>query len=164
MAKSPAEIQKAYRERQKALKQTSRPLPKPKPKPTPDAATSSPSRPFSAFLKERESNLMFPESLHWVGVELEADLMSDRPKIEMAPAWEEIGRDLNSLTLASSMVEIFIDAAKELAGLINEYKFEEIDRQIAGASPIKAAELEQLKKRLSKRTSHFFPVFDAKGD
>lgn len=156
MAKTQAEIQKAYRERKKAQAKSQRVLPTP----VLDPVMASPTRAFAAFLKEREENFMLPENLHWVGIELETDLTAERPKLDRAGDWEEMGLEVNSLTVATSMTAILIDAAKELAELINAYKIEEIDRQMQDASPVKKGQLEALKKRLAKKTSHFFPVIE----
>lgn len=103
---------------------------------------------------------MLPENLHWVGIEIETDLMQDQPKLDRTAEWQELGLEVNSLTVATAMAEILIDSAKELSGLINAYKLEEIDRQMQNASPVKKGQLEALKKRLGKKTSHFFPVIE----
>lgn len=153
MAKTQAEIQRAYRERKKAQAKAEQS----KPVPSIDPALSKPSRTFAAFLKEREDNFLLPESLHWVGIEIETDLTEETPKLERKGDWEDMGLEVNSLTVAMSMSAILIDAAKELAGLINAYKLEEIESQIREASPVKRAQLEILKQRLEKKTSHFFP-------
>lgn len=159
MVKTAAEIQRAYRERKKARELAERRVPQP----TADLATAKPSRPFSEFIKEREDNLMLYENLHWIGADLSPDLTSERPKLEREDDWQEMGLEVNSLTLAIAMVGIFTDAAKELSILVNEYKLEEIDRQMADASPIKREQLERLRKRLGKRTSYFLPVIEEKG-
>lgn len=88
------------------------------------------------------------------------DLANEPPKLEKADLWKEQGIEVNSLAVAAARMEVFIDAAKELAQLINAYKLEEIDRQMKNASPVKKGQLEALKKRLAKKTSHFFPVID----
>ncbi|WP_421413525.1 hypothetical protein [Agrobacterium tumefaciens] len=156
MAKTQAEIQKAYRQRQKALPKP----PKQKPSPVIDAPFSHPIQSFASFLKAREANFMLSENLHWVGIEIETDLTQDEPTLDRAAEWQELGLDVNSLTVATAMTEILIDAAKELSGLINTYKLEEIERQMPSASPVKKEQLEALKKRLTRKTSHFFPVID----
>jgi len=156
MAKTRAEIQKEYRERKKAEAQAKRA----KPTPTVNPLISQTSRSFAAFLKERESHIMFPESLHWVGIEIGADLTSERPRLEMAKAWQEMGLKVDSLTVATAMVEVLTEAAKEIAEYINAFKLEEIEHQLAIAAPAKAQHLEALKKRLAKKTSHFFAVID----
>lgn len=156
MAKTRAEIQKEYRERKKAEAQANRT----KPAPTVDPLFSVTPRSFAEFLKEREANIMFPENLHWAGIEVDADLTSETPKLEMADAWHDMGLEVNSLTVARAMVEVLIDAAKEIAEYINSYKLEEIERQLMSSSSEKTQKLESLKKRLEKKTSHFFPVID----
>lgn len=156
MAKTQAEIQKAYRERKKAQAKAEQA----KPMPSVDPLMANPGRTFAAFLKEHETNFMLPENLHWVGIELETDLTADTPELERKADWEDMGLEVNSLTVATSMTAILIDAAKELAELINAYKIEEIDRQLQDASPVKKGQLEALKKRLAKKTSHFFPVIE----
>ncbi|WP_105386072.1 hypothetical protein [Neorhizobium alkalisoli] len=156
MAKTRAEIQREYRERKKAQAKAEQA----RPTPSIDPLMRNPERTFAAFLKEREANFMLPENLHWIGIELGTDLTDERPKLDRAADWEEMGLEVNSLTVATSMTAILIDAAKELAELINAYKIEEIDRQMQDASPVKKGQLEALKKRLAKKTSHFFPVIE----
>lgn len=131
-----------------------------KPKPVLDPIMATPFHSFATFLRGREANFSLPENLHWVGIEIETDLTQDEPKLDRAAEWQELGVEVNSLTVATAMTEIFIDAAKELSGLINAYKLEEIDRQMQNASPVKRGQLEALRKRLEKKTSHFFPVID----
>ncbi|KIP99275.1 hypothetical protein RU07_21830 [Agrobacterium tumefaciens] len=156
MAKTQAEIQREYRERKKAQAKAVQA----KPTPSIDRVIAGADRTFAAFLKEREANFSLPENLHWVGVELEVDLMADRPTLERQVDWEEMGLEVNSLTVATAMTAILIDSAKELADMINAYKLEEIDRQMQNASPVKKGTLEALRKRLEKKTSHFFPVIE----
>ncbi|GAK71144.1 hypothetical protein RRU01S_15_00690 [Agrobacterium rubi TR3 = NBRC 13261] len=131
-----------------------------KPAPVLDPSMANPSLSFATFLKDREANFTLPENLHWVGIELETDLTADVPKLERSEEWQEMGLEVNSLTVATAMVEIMIDAAKELSTLINTYKLEEIDRLMENASLVKRAQLEALKTRLARKTSHFFPVID----
>ncbi|MEW4399614.1 hypothetical protein AB1J06_13090 [Agrobacterium tumefaciens] len=156
MAKTSTERMRELRARQKAQAKAERL----KPTPVPNPLISKPSRSFAAFMKERESNFMLPENLRWIGIETEADLTKDPPTLDRAAEWQELGLEVNSLTVATAMAEIFIDAAKELSGLINAYKREEIERQMQNASPVKKEQLEALKKRLTRKTSHFFPVID----
>ncbi|MCZ7930839.1 hypothetical protein O9X90_00800 [Agrobacterium leguminum] len=156
MAKTSTERMRELRARQKAQAKAERL----KPTPVPNPLISRPSRSFATFLKEREANFMLPENLHWVGIEIETDLMQDQPKLDRTAEWQELGLEVNSLTVATAMAEILIDSAKELSGLINAYKLEEIDRQMQNASPVKKGQLEALKKRLGKKTSHFFPVIE----
>ncbi|WP_223476551.1 hypothetical protein [Oricola indica] len=159
MALSNAEKQRRYRERQR-LKKEARSA-----RPSEDDLKPFLKTPFSEFLKERSSNTMFHENLHWVGVEVEGDLESDHPSFEMAAEWPEwAGVDPNSLNVATGMVGVFIDAAKELSTLINTYKLQEIDRAMSTASPADKVRLGYLRKQLTKRTSHFFPVIEAKED
>lgn len=156
MPKTRAEIQREYRERKKAQAKAEQA----KPMPSADPIISTNCRSFAAFLKEHEANFALPENLHWVGIELETDLTDEPPKLHRHHDWEEIGLEVNSLTVATSMTAILIAAAKELAELINAYKIEEIDRQLKDASPVKKGQLEALKNRLAKKTSHFFPVIE----
>ncbi|NSZ06503.1 hypothetical protein G6M14_09040 [Agrobacterium tumefaciens] len=156
MAKTPAEYQRAYRERKKAQEKAERPVLRP----MLDPLQSAPTRSFADFYRERQSTILFPESLEWVGVETTGDLANEPPKLEKADLWKEQGIEVNSLAVAAARMEVFIDAAKELAELINAYKLEEIDRQMQNASPVKKGQLEALKKRLAKKTSHFFPVIE----
>lgn len=156
MAKTSTERMRELRARQKAEAKAERL----KPTPVLNPLISKPSRSFAVFMKEREANFMLPENLHWVGIEIEADLTQDQPKLDRAGDWQEMGLEVDSLTVATAMAEILIDAAKELSGLINAYKLEEIERQMQNASPVKKEQLEALKKRLTRKTSHFFPVID----
>lgn len=156
MAKTRAEIQKEYRDRKKAEALASRE----KPRPTVEPLIATSPRSFAAFMEEREGNIMFPENLHWVGIEVNTDLTKEIPKLDRSADWEEMGLEVNSLTVAAATVEILTDAAKEIAGYINTYKLEEIEKQLATASPAKAKQLEALKTRLEKKTSQFLPVID----
>lgn len=156
MAKTPAEYQRAYRERKKAQERAARTVLRPVLDPITSDATTS----FADFYRSRESVMLAPESLDWVGVEIVTGLADEPPKLPKADLWREQGLEVTSLTVAAARMEVFIDAAKELAELINAYKIEEIDRQLKDASPVKKGQLEALKKRLAKKTSHFFPVIE----
>ena len=89
---------------------------------------------FAEFLAERHLTLF--ETLHAAGVGVFGDLASEDhsgvyPERE---EWEEIqGAPLNSLNRATVMVDALLDAANELAGLINEFKLSELDQRIAEA-------------------------------
>ena len=71
---------------------------------------------------------------------------------------------VTALERAEGLVGAFIDAARELSTLVNQYKIEEVDRQLPGARGAKRSQLKQLRKALGKRTSYFFPVISVKGD
>lgn len=159
MSLSNAEKQRRYRERQRQKREAE------KLRPSEDDLIPFLGSSFAKYLSEHSSNTMFYENLHWVGVEILGDLEKDHPEFEMAAEWPEwAGVDPNSLNVASAMVGMFVDAAKELATLINGYKLQEIDRAMANASPADKVRLGYLRKQLSKRTSHFFPVIEAKED
>ena len=117
MAKTPAEYQRAYRERKKAQEKAERPVLRP----MLDPLQSAPTRSFADFYRERQSTILFPESLEWVGVETVGDLTNEPPKLGKADLWKEQGIEVNSLAVAAARMEVFIDAAKELAELINAY-------------------------------------------
>ncbi len=69
-----------------------------------------------------------------------------------------------SLNVATGLVGAFIDAAKELSALINEFKLQEIDAAMKNASPADKVRLEYMRKPLTRKTSHFFPVIQVKTD
>lgn len=157
MALSNAEKQRRYRERQRQEKKAKAI------RPTEDDLKPFLKTPFHQFLKERSPNIMLYENLHWVGVEVTGNLKSNHPQFERAADWPEwAGVDPDSLNVASAMVGIFLDAAKELATLLNEYKLKEIDRAMETASPADKVRLKYLRKPLTRRTSYFLPVFESK--
>jgi len=162
MAMSNAEKMRRRRERKKAEQQTPKAR-KEALKPSEDELAPYLKSSFAEFLKERSSNILFYESLHWCGVEVEPDLESDHPDFEMASEWPEwSGVEPTSLNVATGLVGAFIDAAKELSILINEFKLQEIDEAMKTASPADKVRLEYMRKPLTRKTSHFFPVIQVK--
>lgn len=154
MAKTRAEIQREYRERRKLAAEAKRS----KPMPAINPLISTSSETFADFYAQHEANLTHPESLDWVGIRVDVNLGDEPPKLPKAHLWCEQGIEVNSLSVAAARMEVFIDAAKELADLINKYQLHQIDVRLATAQPAEAKELQALKTRLSKKTSHFFPV------
>jgi hypothetical protein len=154
MAKTRAEIQREYRERRKLAAEAKRA----KPTPAINPLITASSQTFADFYAQHEANLTHPESLDWVGIGLDVHLGDEPPKLSKAHLWREQGIEVNSLSVAAARMEVFIDAAKELADLINKYQLQQIDGRLATAQPAEAKELQALKTRLSKKTSHFFPV------
>lgn len=147
MALTPAEKQHRYRERKER-----------KLKAAPDLSPVDPAG-FAAFLGD--SNLLLYENLDFVGVHIDGSFEDEEHPIDRAAEW---GTDINSLTRATAMVDVFIDAAAELAEKINAYKLGEIDRQLAGdISERDRKRLETIRSRLTRKTSHFFPVIQVKG-
>ncbi|WP_412033159.1 hypothetical protein ACLIR7_07265 [Nitratireductor aquimarinus] len=149
MALSPAEKQRRFRERQRE-----------KAKASPDQTKAVTVRPFSEFIGNR--TLMLDENLDAFGIQISGNFLSE--EIQTFDSEKQHDEPMTALERATGLVGVFIDAAKELSELINEYKIEEIDQQMASAPAAKRIQLETLRKRLSKRTSHFFPVIEVKGD
>lgn len=149
MALTSAEKQRRYRERQKAKARAARA----KPSPGPIAFGQS----FSEFLRERSTRLQFLEGLDWVGVDVRGNLEDDNNPVGRPDEWADEGIEVTTLNRAAAMVDTFIDAAKELSDLINEYKLADIERQLAKRpNAARRALLESMKQKLSRRTSHFF--------
>jgi hypothetical protein len=162
MALSNAEKQRRYRERMKEI-QKGPEARKKAIKPTEDELAPFLQSSFGEFVAARSSNILFNETLHWCGVELNVDLENDHPDFERAADWREwSGIEPTSLNVATGLVGAFIDAAKELSMLINEFKLQEIDEAMKTASPADKVRLEYMRKPLTKRTSHFFPVIEVK--
>ncbi|TGE90126.1 hypothetical protein C9418_06985 [Rhizobium sp. SEMIA 4032] len=113
---------------------------------------------FADFYARHEANLTYREGLAWVGIEVDGHLADEPPKLAKADLWREQGAEVNSLSVAVARMEVFIDAAKELAALINNYQLQQIEIRLATAEPAEAKQLQALRTRLAKKTSHFFPV------
>lgn len=116
MAKTPAEYQRAYRARKaEQAKQLG------------DPTDQIAKRPFNEYLPEDGNWSTAQESLGCVGVEaptFDADTDDDWDEEWGVPYRASIGR-------AERMVGAFLDAATELAGIINRYKRREIEARIA---------------------------------
>lgn len=156
MAKSSTERSREHRARKREAKKT--------PLPAIDELAPYLQSSFGDFLKDHADQTLFYETLHWCGVRVDVNLESDQPKLGTAENWRAVGIEPNSLNIATTLVDAFIEAAKELSVLINEYKLQEIDRAMETASPADQVRLEYMRKPLTKRTSHFFPVIEVKTD
>ncbi|KEQ08054.1 hypothetical protein [Pseudorhizobium pelagicum] len=169
MAKTSAERVKEYRERQRqaARKALLEPVPEPGYVVTP----------FYAFMDGRHVD--FEENLDAYGVHISGtDLGEAVQKFDTEAPWE---KSFTSLERARGMMGVFLDAAKELAALINEYKLQEVGAAIDAAHEVSAslprgdvealkksfAEIERLRaiqSELRKPTRHTLLSVDATGE
>ena len=118
MALTPAEKQKAYRERQKERLKSA-----------PDAARSFIVNNFAAFLERADPQelIFIDDTLDSIGLEIGTPLTTD-----VDPGWREEWEDfgsqnLGALSRAERMVGGFLDMARVLAELINQFKLREIE-------------------------------------
>jgi hypothetical protein len=106
--------------------------------------------PFSAFVSDRTFELY--ENLDAFGVVIDGSTLGD----DKQRFRSQVGRDepLSSLERAIGLVDVFIDAARELADQINAYKLIEIDRSINEAveqsANLPRGDVEALKKSFAK--------------
>lgn len=129
-------------------------------------------RSFSKYLNEDSNWSTALASLDRVGVEPPAFDTDDDPQ------WDEVWNVpyRGSIGRAERAVGAFLDAATELAGIINRYKREEIDRAIGelqanllndvgGRSKAidRIVELRKLRSRLDKKQRHLLPQCETKG-
>lgn len=126
---------------------------------------------FSVYLQAHFDSTA-EEGLHAGGIIFEGDLRNEihsgvYPEHEL---WEEdFGVPLNSLNRTVVMIEGMLDAARELARLVNEFKMREVDRSIAEAESGSAnsTEIERLyrfKARLRRAVQVRLPVYSVGGD
>ncbi len=169
MAKTSAERVRDYRNRQKeaareALLQRV---------PSPEYVNT----PFHVFMDGRHLDL--EENLDAYGIQISGtDLGEEMQKFTTEAPWE---KQFTALERAMGMRGVFLDAAKELSALINEYKLQEIEAAIDAACKLSAdlprgdvealkksfAEIERLKgiqSELRKPTRHTLLAVDAKGE
>lgn len=120
---------------------------------------------FAEFLGDR--SLMLFETLDWAGIKIvgdpatedHADIYPDRE------GWEELFEvPLNSLNRTTVMIGALLDAARELADLVNEFKLAELDHRVAEATARSATEreieaLHQIKKRYRRSVQPRLPVY-----
>lgn len=169
MAKSSVERMREYRERMKAKERETRLEPIPAP--------AYVQTPFNAFMEGRHVD--FEENLDAYGIHISGtDLGEEIQKFETEAPWEHT---FTSIERARGMMSVMLDAAKEIAALINEYKLQEIDVAIDAAHEVSAslprgdvdalkksfAEIERLKairSELRKPTRHTLLSVDAKGE
>ncbi len=169
MAKTPAERTREHRERMKAKHRANLLQPVPIP--------AYVQTPFHAFMEGRKLDL--EENLDAYGIHISGtDLAEEFQKFETEASWD---KPFASLERARGMMGVMLDAAKELAALINEYKLQEIEVAIDAAHEISAslprgdvealkksfAEIERLKAIrfvLRKPTRHVLLSVDAKGE
>ena len=170
MAMTNAEKVRAYRERQKANAKaalTNAPVPA-------DYVRGS----FAAFVGDRL--LMLDENLDAFGVQIAGrDFLTT--EVQDFPSQHVRETRLTALQRAVGLVDVFLDAAQELADLVNAFKLQEISKAIEDAvtasanSPrgdvaaLKAAlaEIDRLKAiqaDLQKPTRHTEPATRAKGE
>lgn len=169
MVKSPAERSREFRERQRAKAREHMT--------TVAAPPAYLRRSFADFLGA--SSLMLDENLDAFGVHIDGTGLDE--DVQRFASQYEHEEPLNSLQRATALVGVFIDAAAELATLINRYKLEEIERAIDAAVEASAnlprgdvealkasfAEIDKLKAirtdlRTPKRFT--FPAVTAKGE
>lgn len=169
MAKSSAERTREYRDRMKAKQREAQREPIPAP--------AYVQTPFHAFMEGR--HLELEESLDAYGIHISGtNLGQEVQEFETEAPWEHT---FTSLERARAMMGVMLDAAKELAALINEYKLQEIEAAIDAAHEVSAdlprgdvdalkksfAEIERLKairSELRKPTRHTLLSVDAKGE
>lgn len=169
MAKTPAERTKAFRERQKAAQQAALT--------TPRKAPAYVSEKFSKFVCDRI--LEFDENLDAFGIRIMGTALS--VEVQDFPSEHQHDEPLTSLERTIALVDVFVDAAKELAELVNAFKLQEIERAIEHAiqqsadlprgdvEALKAsfAEIERLKairSDLRKPTRHTVASIRAQGE
>jgi hypothetical protein len=167
MALTPAEKQKAYRDRLKGKR-----------KAEPELTAAFLSGRFSDFLnndRAAEQDISFiDETLDSVGLDYKVPLTDD-----CDPDWREDWGTPNrgSLGRAERMVDALIDSAKALSEIINRYKAQEIDAALkkVGASKhpnwaarkkalVDFSRLSSIRTRLNKEVRHAFLVSTVKGE
>lgn len=133
--------------------------------------------PFSAFMKDRHLDLY--ENLDAFGVFVDGTHFDEDPQQFRTQAAPD--KPIDALQRATALVEIFIEAAGELATTINEFKLAEIERAIENAFAASAklprddvealkasfAEIDRLKAiRTGLRTPkrHTIPATTTKGE
>ncbi|MCA1775340.1 MAG: hypothetical protein LC676_06940 [Loktanella sp.] len=169
MAQSPAEIQKAYRERKKAAAQAAG-----------DATYPFLKEPFYLWLERTDGGG------DWTAADLELNLASiEMPQFEddggPRPNDGAFGDDIDkyyegyerSIGRAEAMVDSLIGAASCIAAAINSYKREEIETRLKEleasdaadkATAMKAAvRLNKLLDQLDKRVRSDFPQWKVRG-
>lgn len=169
MAKSAAERTREYRQRQKekmreGMLEASK---------LPDYAKSS----FEEFLGKRILEL--DENLDALGVQVLGSSLNE--KKQEFPSEYKRDEPLTALQRAEGLADVFIDAANELAALINAYKLEEVEKAINDAEvesanlprgdveALKAsfANIERLKRiqsQLQRPTRHTLASYRAKDE
>lgn len=120
MAKTPAERTREFRERQRAAERAARL--------TPPSGANYSKRSFAEFLGDRP--LLLDENLDAFGVQIFGSLGDE---VQVFPSEYIREEPLTSLERAIGLVGVFLDAAKELAHLINVYKLEEVENAINAA-------------------------------
>lgn len=117
MSLTEAERKRLYRQKQRELQSA-----------TLKHATEHPSylsRPFSEFVRERMPDFALDENLDAFGVQIAGrDFLTADP--QDFPSQFEREEPLSALQRAMGLVDTFIEAAQELAHLINVYKLEEV--------------------------------------
>lgn len=124
-------------------------------------------------------HLDLEENLDAYGVHISGtDLGEEVQAFDTEMRWE---KQFTSLERARGMMGVFLDAAKELAALINQYKLQEVEAAINAACEVSAnlprgdvealkksfAEIERLKgirTELRRPTRHMLLAVDATGE
>lgn len=168
--KTPAEYQRAYRERQRLAKEQARK--EEIQKRTPDLVDDYLKRPFSRFLGDRI--LMFDETLDSLGLGFrDGTSLAETNRQRFWSDGTNGYRNMTSLERAEGLAGVFLDAAHELHDLINEYKLAELDARIAEtrrdleADPalkdLAVARLKDIRAALSREFRRRFPEIRVKG-
>jgi hypothetical protein len=131
VALSPADKQRRYRERQRVLaEQRAR-----------EALIGFAERPsyvegsFGEYLAGK--HLELEENLDALGIVIDGTSLDEEPQRFRSQVVRE--EPIDALQRASGLVDVFIDAAKELADKINAFKLQEIERAIEDAIADSAA-------------------------
>jgi hypothetical protein len=149
MRKTPAEYQRAYRQRQKAAKEQQRK--EQLLRRSPDAVDEYLKRPFSGFVRNRI--LMFDETLDSLGVGFrKGTALGESNRQRFWSEGDQANRTMTSLERAEGLAGVFLDAARELHELINAYKLEEIEARIAEME--RAVEVDPALKKLMLSRLH----------
>ncbi|MGV8832750.1 MAG: hypothetical protein ACOH2N_12310 [Devosia sp.] len=172
MALTPAEKQKAYRKRQKDAR-----------KKAPDQSTAFIKLPFHEYVARH--GLGMEENLDAAGIHISGSLEDAVQVFETEADWDSFdtpGIDIKtSLGRATIMVGSLLDAATELAGVINDFKLAEVDTAIENAFTASAglrrddveglkasyAEIDRLKAiqtQLRKQVRRMIPATQVKGE
>lgn len=164
MALTPAEKQKRYRERLKEKAANA-----------PEATARYLKQPFFEFLAGDGNWNEVLTYLEWAGINPDAVPTfetDDDPEHDA----EHDGPYRGSIGRAERLIGAFLDAATELAGIVNRYKCEQIDRAIgelersdlADASKRKQAldqivRLTKMREHLDKQVRRSLPQWEVKG-
>ena len=173
MALTPAEKQKAYRERQKKALEAA-----------PDLAARYIKRTFADFLRQEDhdnpNSVFFGQmdvEFHAIGMQLPDFEGEDEIDLITGERFRGPDGSMGSIAKAEEMVKIFRVAAQLLSELINRFKLSEIDARLAEieqadlSDPVArkqaladVARLTILRERLDRELRHSFRAISVKGD